>query len=101
MIKLSIKDTTLKKKTIFTTNYSFKIKGAKKRGADEYVMEKSLQQRISTTSFSRIEEMCQFIANIRKSSDRKKKLLLLEDRKKFKKNATFSPIIKEEIFLFP
>ena len=25
----------------------------------------------------------------------------IEDRKKFKKNATFSPIIKEEIFLFP
>ena len=51
-----------KKKTIFTTNYSFKIKGAKKREeGDEYVMEKSLQQRISTTSFSRIEEMCQFI----------------------------------------
>ena len=33
----------------------------KREEGDEYVMEKSLQQRISTTSFSRIEEMCQFI----------------------------------------
>ena len=70
-----------KKKTIFTTNYSFKIKGAKKREeGDEYVMEKSLQQRISTTSFSRIEEMCQFIEitgkNLRQKENKEDMLLI-------------------------
>ena len=51
-----------KKKTIFTTNYSFKAKGVKKNEEmGEYLIEKKLQQRLSAATFSRIMEMCQFI----------------------------------------
>ncbi len=51
-----------KKKTIFTTNYSFKARGAKKNEEmGEYLIEKNLQQRLSAATFSRIMEMCQFI----------------------------------------